>query len=41
MDECKENIDNCDINLKCYNKVGNLKCNCKPEYEGNGMVCEC
>ena len=40
IDECKENTDNCDVNAKCYNKVGTFKCKCNPKYEGNGVVCE-
>ena len=40
IDECKENIHECQIRTECINKIGTYACVCKRGYIGNGVFCE-
>ena len=39
MDECKYNINECDLNANCTNTYGSYKCTCKAGYTGDGHSC--
>lgn len=33
IDECNENLSNCDVNAECENFQGTYKCKCKEGYQ--------
>ena len=35
IDECEEELNNCDKNSNCVNSVGSHECQCKPGYVKN------
>ncbi|PIK39829.1 putative fibrillin-1 [Apostichopus japonicus] len=39
IDECRENLHNCDRLATCINKNGSFDCNCSDGYSGNGTHC--
>ena len=39
IDECGEEIDECDNNSECENTVGSYTCTCHPGYSGTGREC--
>jgi hypothetical protein len=39
VDECSENIDNCNTNATCSNKPGSFDCECKAGFSGDGISC--
>lgn len=39
IDECLFDLNNCDVNVNCINKVGNFICICKLGYSGDGYFC--
>ena len=39
IDECEEQLDNCDDNAQCTNNPGNFTCACKAGFSGSGVVC--
>ena len=39
IDECVEEIDNCDENANCTSNPGGFVCSCKTGFEGNGLTC--
>ncbi|XP_078382533.1 uncharacterized protein LOC144665216 isoform X1 [Oculina patagonica] len=40
LDECKNGIDNCDVNADCQNTVGSYTCTCKSGSTGDGTKCK-
>ncbi len=43
VDECLENIHDCDVNANCINTAGSFECDCHNGYynSGNGREGEC
>ncbi len=43
VDECLENIHDCDVNANCINTAGSFECECHHGYNnsGNGREGEC
>ena len=41
IDECAQNVDNCDVDTRatCSNTPGSFTCACKAGYSGNGITC--
>ena len=39
MDECFEEIDECDENAACNNTIGFYDCSCNDGFFGNGWIC--
>ena len=39
IDECAEQIDNCDENAQCTNRPGTFTCACNSGFSGNGVTC--
>ncbi len=39
IDECTENLNNCDENAECTNTEGSFSCKCNDGYFGNGTQC--
>jgi subtilisin family serine protease len=39
INECTENIANCDPNALCTNSVGSFSCACTAGWEGDGILC--
>ncbi|HKU42749.1 MAG TPA: EGF domain-containing protein [Polyangiales bacterium] len=41
VDECKSELNRCDVNAKCVNKVGGYSCECNPGFElqPDGLSC--
>ena len=39
INECDENLDNCDDNAECENEPGTFTCTCEDGYTGNGEEC--
>ena len=39
IDECLEDIDDCDALATCMNTVGSFTCACNSGYQGPGNVC--
>ena len=39
VNECTNNVDNCDANAFCKNTGGSYNCTCSPGYTGNGTSC--
>jgi cysteine-rich repeat protein len=39
VDECMEDLDNCDPNALCTNTAGGFTCACKEGYFGDGLLC--
>ena len=39
INECIDNVHNCDANAVCNNTVGSFTCSCKTGYSGNGVMC--
>ena len=40
IDECTEDLDDCDPNAMCTNTNGSYTCACNEGYSGNGTTCE-
>lgn len=40
VDECEEDLDNCDDNADCMNVEDGFMCTCIEGYTGNGTVCD-
>ncbi|XP_066276578.1 IgGFc-binding protein-like [Branchiostoma lanceolatum] len=40
VDECAENLDDCDANADCINTHGSYNCECRAGYTGDGRTCE-
>ena len=42
IDECETKSNNCHPNAKCINNEGSFTCQCKPNYDGDGITnCQC
>ncbi len=39
IDECSNNLDNCDSHASCTNTLGSFTCTCSHGYTGNGVTC--
>lgn len=39
INECEENLDDCDANAICTNVAGSFVCACLAGYEGDGKNC--
>ena len=39
MDECVNDVDNCDTNANCTNTPGSFTCACNLGYSGDGTSC--
>ncbi len=39
IDECQEQLDNCDVMSTCINNEGGFTCSCIDGYEGDGFNC--
>lgn len=39
MDQCTENLDQCDINARCISSATSFQCVCLDGYEGDGRTC--
>jgi hypothetical protein len=40
IDECVEDIDNCNDNARCINTPGSFQCVCEEGFTGDGVICE-
>ena len=40
IDECVEDIDNCNDNARCINTPGSFRCVCEEGFTGDGVICE-
>lgn len=40
IDECQENLDDCDMRASCVDTDGSYNCTCGDGYTGNGTTCE-
>ena len=40
VDECGDEIDECDSNANCSNTLGSYSCSCMDGFIGNGTTCE-
>ena len=41
INECDEEMDNCDINSECSNTIGSYQCTCNMGYIGTGIMSDC
>lgn len=39
VSECRDNLDDCDMNADCFNSEGSYSCICKHGYTGDGKSC--
>ena len=39
INECDQNMHNCDVNAICMNTNGSFTCSCNDGYTGDGMTC--
>ena len=39
VDECEEELDNCDVEAICQNTIGSFNCTCISGYDGDGVNC--
>ena len=39
VEECQDEIHNCDVNALCKNTDGSFKCTCLQGYSGDGVNC--
>ena len=39
VDECDEDLHDCDANARCENTPGSFECHCEDGYEGDGQQC--
>ena len=39
IDECSENLHNCDMNADCTDTDGSFTCTCRDGFEGDGTFC--
>ena len=39
LDECIAGLHDCDDNAVCTNTLGSFTCTCKPNFEGDGVIC--
>ena len=39
VDECAEQMSQCDENAVCVNTIGSHECSCAGGYRGNGLFC--
>lgn len=40
IDECMEDLDNCNRSATCTDNDGSFTCMCNPGYMGDGVDCE-
>ena len=41
INECDQDLDNCDINAECSNTIGSYNCTCNTGYKGTGIMSDC
>ncbi len=39
INECNDDMDNCDPNAECINTLGSFTCSCNQGYSGDGVSC--
>lgn len=41
IDECRTGDNKCHSDANCLNSIGSYTCQCKPGYQGSGVICKC
>ena len=39
IDECENELHDCDMNATCTNTIGNFECTCNDGFLGDGKIC--